>query len=233
VYVTVAGPGQNGLSSNPITDAPSAGLIRNSTLGSTVPMRLSWCGVTRAGASVRSYRVDQSTNSGATYATQLFSATTAKSSNRSLKLGTTYRWRARTTDSAGRTGAYAASLTTSLGRFQDTNAALTYSTGWSTRSTSDASGGTMRYASSSAAWARLTVASVRQVGIVGPKGSSMGSVQVYIDGTLVATVSERASSTVYRRMLYVRSLDPAVSHTIELRPAGNGRIYLDAIVTVQ
>jgi len=56
---------------------------------------------------------------------------------------------------------------------------------------------------------------------------------VFVDGTLVKTVSERASTTAYRRVLYVRSLTSgaAVSHTIRIESAGGGRVDLDAILT--
>jgi hypothetical protein len=69
--------------------------------------------------------------------------------------------------------------------------------------------------------------------IAGPRTSSRGSFRVYVDGVLVATVSERASTTQYRKVLYVRALTPGVAHTIVIRPAGNGRIDLDAILTLQ
>jgi hypothetical protein len=70
-------------------------------------------------------------------------------------------------------------------------------------------------------------------GIVGSKAKARGSFRVYVDNVLVATVSDRASSTQYKRVLYVRALTPGVAHTIVIRPAGNGRIDLDAILTIQ
>jgi len=71
------------------------------------------------------------------------------------------------------------------------------------------------------------------VGIVAPKGSGYGSMRVYLNGTYVGKFSEAASRSSYRKVVYVRSLDPGRTYTIKLKPAGNGRVYLDAIVTLQ
>ena len=57
--------------------------------------------------------------------------------------------------------------------------------------------------------------------------------KVYVNGSYVGSFSERARSSSSRKLLYVRTLDPGRSYTIKLKPAGNGRVYLDAIVTLQ
>ena len=75
---------------------------------------------------------------------------------------------------------------------------------------------------------------MRQFAIVGPRSSRRGSFGVYVDGVLVATVSEKATTTVYRRVLYVRSLTAGtnVKHTIQVRAVGNGQVDLDAILAL-
>jgi hypothetical protein len=235
VIVAIARPGQNGLSLNPITDAPASGFITGSTIGTTVPLRLGWCGLTRSGTSVRSYAVTQSVNGGRTYAsTPIIRGTTATSSVRNLSVGTSYRWRARTTDAAGRTGAWGYSLGARLGRIQDTSVAVAYSSGWRTASTRYASGGTMRYTGTKGATATIQVTGARQFAIVGPRASGRGSFEVWVDGAKVATVSERATGNAYRRVLYVRSLagGAGVTHTIVIRAVGNGRVDLDAVLSL-
>jgi hypothetical protein len=233
-FVTIARPGTNGLSVSPITDMPATGLVSNSTIGSTVPLRLSWCGVTKAGASVRSYKVAQSTNGGSTYPTTLYSSTTGTSSTRKLTVNTTYRWRARTVDSAGRTGSYRYSLTARVARYQESSSTITYSGPWGTTKSTSYSGGGQRWTRTAGATATITLANARQFAIVGPRSSTRGSFEVYVDGMLVATVSEKATTTVYRRVLYVRSLTTGtnVRHTIQLRAVGNGRVDLDAILAL-
>ena len=186
VYVTIARPGSNGLSSYPVTDVPALGFITNSTIASTVPARLSWCGVTRSGYSVRSYTVGQSTNGGVTFSsTPIVSGTTATSSTRNLTVGATYAWRARTTDSARRTGNYKASLPARVDRYQETNAAITYLGPWTSASTSTASAGAEKRASVKGATATITLTNVRQFAIVGPRSSSRGSFEVWVDGAKV------------------------------------------------
>ena len=155
---------------------------------------------------------------------------------RTLATGTSYRWKVRTVDTAGRIGGYRASPATRLARIQDSRAEITYAGSWHAASTSAASGGTERYTSSAGASATVTVGNVRAFAIVGPRSSHRGSFRVYVDGALVATVSERSagSTTSHRRVLYARSVTsgPGVTHTISLVAVGNGRIDLDAFLTL-
>ena len=75
---------------------------------------------------------------------------------------------------------------------------------------------------------------VRAFAIVGPRSSTRGSFKVYVDNALVATVSETASSTVYRRVLYWKALTSGtgVSHTIRIESSSAARVDLDAILTL-
>ena len=132
VVVTINRPGQGGNSTSPITDQPTYTFITNTTMGTTVPVRLSWCGVTTSATSVKSYKIQQSTNAGSSYST-LYSVTTAKSKDRNLSTNTNYRWRVRTVDSASRTGSYRQSTATRIARYQDTHSAISYTGTWGSR----------------------------------------------------------------------------------------------------
>ncbi len=234
VSITIARPGQDGLSSSPITDRPTVGFIADSTIDVTVPARLSWCGVTRRGSGVRSYIVQASGNAGATYPMTVISRSTARSIRRDLPVGPTFRWRARTTDTAGRTGSWRYSSTARVTRYQETDPALTFAGAWTTHATGNASGGGQRSAGAAGASASVTLTDVRQFAIVGPRSANRGSFEVWVDGAKVATVSERASATVHRRVLYVGGLarGPGVSHAIEVRAVGDGRIDIDAVLAL-
>ena len=234
VSIAIARPGQNGLASSPITDRPTLGFIADSTIDFTVPARLSWCGVTRRGSGVRSYIVQASGNAGATYPMTVTSRSTARSIRRDLPVGPTFRWRARTTDTAGRTGSWRYSPTARVTRYQETDRAFTYAGAWKTDATGNASGGGQRSAGAAGASASITLTDVRQFAIVGPRSANRGSFEVWVDGLKVATVSERASATVHRRVLYVGSLarGRGVSHTIEVRAFGDGRIDVDAVLAL-
>ena len=234
VLVTITRP-----AIHPVTDTPTSSIVSGGTLGTsnTVPVRVAWCGVTRTGTSVNSYTVLQSTNGGTSYAsTPIISATAAASSTRNLLAGITYRWKARTKDSGGHFSLYTASATARLVRYQETHTSIAYAHTWRSTSSSSYSGGAMRYTTSAGATATITVNNVRQFAIVGPKSSTRGSFEVWVDGTKVATVSERQSTTAYRKVLYVRSLTSGVgvTHTIRIvKTAGTARVDLDAIITLQ
>ncbi len=97
------------------------------------------------------------------------------------------------------------------------------------------SGGSERYASSTTASASYTVVGARGFAIVSSTGTGRGTMRVYVDGKLVATVGQGASSTQYKRVIFARSLTfgATTSHTIKVVPAGNGRIDFDAIVILR
>ena len=234
VAVTINRPGQGGNSTSPLTDTPETKFVTNSTMGTTIPLRVTWCGVTTSATSVRSHRVQQSTNSGSTYPTTLFSATTGKSTTRNVSKDQDYRWRVRTVDTAGRTGSYRTSPVSIVRRYQDNSSRITYSSGWGTSSAGSPSGGTERFTKTAGTTASITVTNVRAFAIVGPRSSTRGSFKVYVDNTLVATVSEHASSTVYRRVLYWKALTSGtgVSHTIRIESSSSTRVDLDAILTL-
>ncbi|MCJ7711725.1 MAG: hypothetical protein MUQ32_12955, partial [Chloroflexi bacterium] len=153
---------------------------------------------------------------------------------RDLPVGPTFRWRARTTDTAGRTGSWRYSPTARVARYQETDRAFAYAGAWKAHATDNASGGGQRSAGAAGASASISLTDVRQFAIVGPRSADRGSLEVWVDGAKVATVSERASTTVHRRVLYVGSLarGPGVSHTIEVRAVGNGRIDVDAVLAL-
>jgi hypothetical protein len=231
VTVMINRPGQNGVSTSPLTDAPDTKFVTNSTMGTTVPLRVTWCGVTTSSTSVRSHRVQQSTNSGSTYPTTLFSATTGKSTTRNVSINQDYRWRVRTVDTAGRTGTYRSSLVSIVRRYQDNSSRIAYSSGWGSSSAGSPSGGTEKFTKTAGKTATITVSNVRAFAIVGPRSSTRGSFKVYVDGSLIATVSEQASSTVYRKVLYTRTLTGG-SHTLRIESVSSARVDIDAILTL-
>jgi len=229
VIFTVARP-----ATAPVTDAPTAGFVSGSTMGSTVPVRVSWCGVTAGNASVRSYRVEQSTNGGLTYPGLIAGATGLTSSTRGLTPNIPYAWHVRTVDSRSRTGTYAPSLVSRVSSYQDTSPSITYSSGWKTSSSGKYSGGREHYVAKSGATATLSASNVRQFAIVASRGKGRGSFNVYVDGRKVTAtaISEKSSSSAWRRVLYVGSIpgSTATRHTIQVRTASGSRVDLDAIL---
>jgi hypothetical protein len=70
----------------------------------------------------------------------------------------------------------------------------------------------------------------RDIGWVTMRSTIGGRAQVRVDGTLVATVDVDGSSTGYRRMVWTRHLESGGSHTLEIRPLGDGRVTVDAFI---
>ena len=231
VFLTVNKPGAGGLPVTPITDTPSVGMVGNGTLNATVPVKVAWCGVVKAGVALRGYRVDLSTNGGSTYPTALFNTTTATSSIRQLTPGITFRWRALTVDAAGRRSAYVASPTAKARVYQENSTSLAYTGSWGTTANLNASGRSMRWAATGASSVQLTGV-MRQFAVVAPKAATYGSFTVWVDGVQVATVSEKATTAAWRRLVYVGTVT-AGTHTVTLVPVGNGKVFVDALVTLQ
>lgn len=233
VAVIVDRPGANGPPTAPLTSVPAVSLVAGSTIGSTVPVRISWCGVVAGDTTLSSYRMVQSINAGRTWAVTV-PGTTATAWTVGASTAYPYIWGVRAIDRLGRSAEYTRSPVTRVALIDSASSALAYRGPWSLTRSSVFSGGSERYATStSASVTYRTAASARMFGIVGSMGRGRGAFQVFVDGTLVATVSDRAPSTVYRRVIYARALSPGVSHTIVIRPAGTGRVDLDALLTVQ
>jgi len=115
---------------------------------------------------------------------------------------------------------------------QDRSSVVAYTGTWTKSVYANASGGTTTYASFSGARARTTF-SGRAVAIVAPVGPTRGSAAVYVDGVYRQTVSFRASTGNSRVVMYATTFATLGTHAIELRPAGNGRVDLDAFVILR
>jgi len=229
VAVNIARP-----ATTPLTDTPTAQFAVGASISSKIPLRLNWCGISSSKTAVRNYRVLQSTNAGSSFPKTIASTTTARSITLPLAPNASYAWKVRTTDRLGHVSSYAMSLASRISLYQDTSAAIVYSIGWKVATGSGYSGSKEHYTTTAGATATMTVTNVRAVAIVASKASTRGSLRLYVDGVLAATVSQRSSATVWRRILVARALTSGagVTHQIQVQALGNGRIDLDAILTL-
>ncbi|MEI7744429.1 MAG: Ig-like domain-containing protein, partial [Chloroflexota bacterium] len=230
VILTIARPGQDGLAANPILDTPTAGFLGNGAMTTGVPIRVAWCGVTKAGTTMRGFNLYQSTNGGTSFGAAILAGTKATSSVRTVAVGPNFAWRVVAADAAGRRSVYKATPATRISRWDDRSTSITR-TGWVSAASPTAFGKTLVSATSAGASATISITG-RQFAIVAPRGPGLGSLRVYVDGVLVGTVSERQTTAAGQRLVFVGSL-AAGTHTIKVSPAGNGRIYLDAILALQ
>jgi len=212
----------------PVATAPSERFY-NQTVGSTTTKaHITWGGSDTGGTGIASYKLQVSVNGG-TYSTIGLASATSTAINRTLTDGRTYRYRVRATDRQGNIGAYVYGPTFSGARAQNTSTSLHYLGPWATSTNAKALGGNHRWSSSTSA-SVSTTKTVRDLAWVTTKTTTSGSAQVWIDGSLAATVNLHASSTIYRQLVFYVHFGTLSTHTIEIRPIGGGRVYLDAIL---
>lgn len=147
--------------------------------------------------------------------------------------GHAYALRVRARDAAGNLSPWVTSPATVPSVIQDTSRALAHGRSWSRAYSSVASGGTTAYAYRAGSWASFSFRG-RGFAIVSPRSPTRGRLQVWIDGVLAATVDERATSFVPRRVVYSVASLAAGAHTVRLvslATRGRPRIDVDAIIT--
>ena len=214
----------------PVATAPVQTFYNQTSGASSVKVKIAWGGSDTGGTGVKSYKLQVSVN-GHAYTT-ITSATTATSTTRTLSINSTYRFRVRATDRQGNVGYYAYGPTFKVIRYQNTSSTAHYLGAWTTSSNSSALGGSHRYTSAAGASVSFT-GSVRNIAWMATKTTTSGSAQVWIDGTLAATINLRASKTLYKQLVYHRDFGALGTHTIEIRSLGGGRVYFDAVAVLQ
>ena len=216
-------------STDPTAFAPNTyAFVTGGTLGSTIKTRVGWPAATDNLSGVASYALRQSVN-GAAWTT-VTASTTSRSIDRSLSFSKGYRFRVRAHDRAGNTGDYVDGPQVTPKLTQQNGTGVTYSGTWTTRTSSSASGGSTRYATKANAWVQFTFTG-RAVAVIAPKGSSRGTIRVYIDGTSVGTVSAYRSSSQSKVVLFARSWSSSGSHKVKLLvlgTSGHPRFDIDA-----
>jgi hypothetical protein len=211
-----------------VVAAPIATLGSASIGASTMQIRLAW-NASDAVSGVASYDVQERQGSGAF--TTVLSGVPATALVRTVRIGATYGYQVRATDHRGNVSAWSAVTTLVPRRYEETTAAASWSGTWSRSWTASASGGRSLWTASAGRRVRF-VFSGRSIGWVGRRGPGAGRAEVRIDGVRVAIVSESAATLRYRDVVFARTLAVGGRHTIEIRPLGNGRVDVDAFVTL-
>lgn len=194
--------------------------------GSRVATQISWTG-SDGGSGVAAYRLDRRVDGGAWSVI----ATTASSSwTGYLAPSHSYQFRVTATNGAG-------GRTTSVGQAFDlravgeSSATIIYAGTWRTASSPSFVGGASRYAKTAGAKATFTT-SRRGFAWVAAVGPTRGSARVYVNGSLLKTVSLYASTAGYRRIVYSVTWSTAKARTIVIKvvgTAGHPRVDVDGI----
>ena len=199
-----------------------------------VPVRVTWSAATDAGGSgAATYDVARSTDGGAltTIATQI----TGTSYSTTVSGNHTHRFQVRARDWAGNVGPWKPGTTLRVGVTQQTSGSIAYTgSTWPTASSTSFTGGSVRYSTTAGAKASYLFTG-RGVAFVSTRGPNRGSANIYIDGTLAATVSLYHSSLSYRYVAFQKSWSTSGSHRISVvvaGTAGHPRVDVDAFEVV-
>ena len=220
-------------SSAPTARPPTQSFVQPSGLAttSTISVKLSWpAGSDNATSSTAlKYDVEQKTNTGAF--TPIASNTTALSITRSLAQSSTYQFRVRSRDAAGNVSAWATAAAFRPLPYQETSTAIAYGGTWSRVALSGAFGGYVKYTSAASATATLTFTG-KNVAVVMPKRSGLGSAKICLDAANCATVGLASATSKPRQIVYKRDGLNTATHKVTVTRA-TGRIDLDGFVVLR
>jgi uncharacterized protein with LGFP repeats len=196
--------------------------LRTGTVNTTaVPVTLGW----------------KATDSQALKSVSLLSPTTATfgptttSSSRTAKSGSASTWSMRADDVAGNTRTSSPSYTPMI--LQETSA--TKSGSWTSRSSTSYLGG-KSYSSGSKGASLTWTFTGRSASWVVSRASTSGQAYVYVDGTKVATVDLKSSTTKYRDAIWTKSWAGSAKHTVKIVVVGtSGRptVTTDGLVYIK
>ena len=214
---------------NPTARPPVVTAYPKSSLGtSTLQARVSWVAATDPSSPIGGYEIQASIDGGPWGATTAVGPT-ARAILVGQLIGHTYRYQLRARDTVGNWSPWVAGPSVRSGLVQNVSSAVRYVGGWRRLYYSNASGGSVTYATAGGASAKATFVG-RAVAIVGPVGPTRGSARIYVDGVYRMTVSFPATRNQSRKVMYTAALSTLGTHSIQLRLVGNGRVDLDTFV---
>lgn len=219
--------------SGPVSATPRVSLRTGVNLPTTstsagIPGLVNMSATDPGGAGVHGYDVRRSID-GAAYTT-LATDTPSKTFIVTLTPGHSYRFQVRARDNAGNVGAWVTGPTFRPYLPQQTYSGITWKGTWSTASSTQCSGGSVRSATVAGASASYTFygRAIAWVAILGP---DRGAAKVYVDGTYVTTIDLRSDTASYRRVVFSRVWSGVGTHTLRIvvvGTAGRPRVDVDA-----
>jgi hypothetical protein len=218
--------------SGPTSSAPIASLRSGTNLnGSAVRVRLNWSGSDVGAAGLASFEIWRSYD-GAAFAS--IGTSTAGQFDWSMTPGHTYQFRVRGKDKFGNLGPWATGPVLRPALTQQTSTAVHWGGTSTTTYSSSYSAGSERYLRYAGAWASYTT-TARNLSFVTTRGPGRGTVKVYIDGVLAATVNLNAATYTYRYIAFSRTWTSNSTHTIKVVSAGTPvpRVDVDAFGVIR
>ena len=194
-----------------------------------VPLTLSWSSSDQA--NVAAFTLEQKVDDGSWTSVPL-AGPTATSVTLLRVPGQTYFFRVRDSDAQGDVSDWSTSDATNVSMIAEDDPGLTYSGTWQTEASTTYFGGAETYSLTAGDSVSYTFTG-SSFAWVGKKASSRGAAQVYVDGTLMATIDTHRSTGLARAVLYRQSWDKPGEHTVLLVVAGTQdrpRVDLDGFV---
>ena len=214
----------------PTLAAPRTRLVAGRTLGTTtVPVRVTWAASDPSG--LASTALQRSINGGS-WATTPQPSGAALAADSSIPFGGTASQRVRAADTKGNLSAWLAGGPIRASVDQQTSNLIAWTGAWRTTAATSASGGSVRYATANGASATFRF-SGSSVAWVSTRGTSHGSVSVYVDGVYAGVVNLYSTSGHARAVVFARSWSKPALHTLKIvvrGTAGHPRVDVDAFL---
>ena len=199
--------------------------LMTSIKASKVPVRIAWAA--KDAAEVCAYEAQESVGGGA-FVPLILPTATSVSVVRTETYGTSYAYLVRAMDCNGNWSLWLPSATFTPHKVEEGATRIGYTGPWSTQSITGASGGAVRYASTSGPTATMSFKG-RAVGFVSVEGPGRGTASFAIDGSDRGAVDLSAGTLKVRRVVFSTTFARASSHAIGVTSV-SPRIDLDAIV---
>ena len=234
--LTTSGRRLNGAYALDVT-APSAPAVSvRAKLGSTIgtssaAMAIAWPASTDA-TGIESYRV-RFRKTGTTTWTTIAGATTSLSATAFLTYSQPYELQVTARDRGANTTTTTVAFTPT--RYTESSSLATYTGSWSLVRSSSYQGGKARATTTAGKKVSYAITG-RSIAWVAATGPTRGSAKIWVDGVYAGSVSTRASTTSYRKVVWSRSWAAAGPHTVTLvvsGTSGHPRVDVDAMIVAR
>jgi GH25 family lysozyme M1 (1,4-beta-N-acetylmuramidase) len=215
----------------PTIAAPVAWLMTGQLGSTTTRVAIGWTGSDPSG--IVSYHLDRQVNGGAWARVSLTTATSI-SVIHTLTLGAVYRYRLAATDRLGNVTSWTYGRPFKALVVQQSHASVTYGGSWHPAFVSDASGGSLKYATAAGSWASYA-AYGSSAAWVGYRGPGRGSARVYLNGVYQQTISLYASTNSARRIVFTARWGSLSGRTLKVVTVGgttHPRVDVDAFLRI-
>jgi CSLREA domain-containing protein len=218
----------------PTVTAPVVNITTGGTLqGARAPIRVTWTGADNPGGTgIGKWLLWRSLNGGA-YAA-LGGTLSSPALATSLASGSTARFRSRAANGDGTLSTVATGPAIQAALVQQTSSSLHWAGTWSTGRSSAYSGGSARYATRAGASVSYTFTG-RNIALVTTRAATRGSIRVYINGTLRATV-DLGGASAHGFVAWQARFSTSATRTIKVvvvGTKGRPRVDIDGFVVLR